>query len=216
MKFAAGLLLALLFLSGCANPAETVHEVKIYRGKEFLGGGSGVMIAPHLMLTASHVVSEVKDGMTLYVGADEVPAKVLRNDPEKDIALLQVAMDCPCAEMSKDNPVADDEVVAIGFPMYGIVGLRVTTHGIASGVNKDGKLVYTAPTAPGNSGGGVFVHRFWGWRLAGVVQGIVAMNMGFTAAPLPHLAIASSTAELWEFLSKRSVAEMGAVKGAPV
>lgn len=217
MKLSTGVLLALLTLfavSGCGRvPASTVHEVMIYQGEDLQGGGSGVMIAPHMMLTAAHIVSGLQPGMTLYVGKDKVPAKVLRSDPEKDVALIMVAMGCPCAVVSEDEAEVDENVTVIGFPMNTIVGLQVITRGNASGVNKDG-LIYTAPTAPGNSGGGVFVYRWDGWRLVGLTRGVVGLNMGFSQTLLTHLALAVSAAQLQEFLHKGSVAELGQIKGA--
>lgn len=196
------LVIAGAVMSGCARPpSSTVHEVAIYNGENELGSASGVMIAPMQMLTAAHVVEELQDGMVLYVGEGKAPAKVLRVDKGKDLALLQVAVGCPCVSVSDDEAYVDEDVVVIGFPMSNLVGVQVITRGQASGVNESGSLVFTAPIAPGNSGGGVFVRRWTGWRLAGIAKGVMAVPMGYSASLLPHLAVAVPVKSMQEFLN---------------
>ena len=58
-----------------------------------------------------------------------------------------------------------ERVIVVGFP-YGIgatAGRSVVTEGRSQGVmllpDGDVKLIVTAPVAPGNSGGGVYVYR---------------------------------------------------------
>ena len=197
------LLVAGTIMAGCSRaPVEAVHEIVLYVGDAPQGSGSGVMIAPRLMITAAHVAEE---GYDIMVGPGKVKAKVLKSDPEKDLALLELDMDCPCASVG-ESPEPGREVVAVGFPRYDIFGIAVVTSGESQGIGKnmsDGKLIYTAPGASGSSGGGVFVWTWnGGWRLVGIVvgQGGESTNTPFVQTRLAHLMIAVGADEIKRFL----------------
>jgi hypothetical protein len=191
-----GLGLFLLALGGCAShsyddPRATVHIIQVGEGN-----GSGVMIAPFLMLTAAHVVGDMKN---LTVGPKKLPAKLLYKDEANDIALLHVAIACPCAPLATP-PAADVAVIVVGYPVNQQVGVQVVTEGLIQGV-KGNRLAMTAPAAGGNSGGGVFVYQYGQWKLAGILVEVTGWCMGgFACFPMPHLSRAVSTEVMTRFL----------------
>lgn len=190
-------------------PRSTVHRIfDASMGDDSNSGGSGVMIAPRLMLTAAHVAKD----RALLVGDARVPAKLLRIDEEKDLALLLVALDCPCAQLASAGPTVDTRMVAIGYPMSGAVEAQILTEGLFQGTT-GAYSVLTAPIAPGNSGGGVFS---WGgvtWVLNGIAVSMAGGQMGpFAVVMFPHLGKYASTESVLGFLSVRSTVELKALK----
>jgi hypothetical protein len=126
------------------------------------GNGSVVVIAPNLVLTAAHVA--VIPG--LKVGGRE--AKTLRVGENIDIAVMGVEIGCPCAEIAEKPAEVDEQVVVVGFPYHGMLEAQVVTVGRAQSI-KNGHMILTAAALPGNSGGGVFVHRDGRWQLVGIL-----------------------------------------------
>lgn len=184
-----------------SQPRATVHKVFTKSG----GSASGVMIAPMLMLTAAHVAEQPG----LYVGQQRATVRVLRSDKKKDLALLLVAVGCPCATITTRPPEIDERLITVGYPMNNLVGAQVLTEGRYQGVGRDGFMSITPPVGPGNSGGGVFVFDGIRWSLAGITDGVVVgMIHGQVPSFLPHLASASSTQSMHEFLTRRSAEEV--------
>lgn len=197
------LLLLLFFfpmaLAGCSTKAKyedaraSVHLINVNGGN-----GSGVMIAPFLMLTAAHVVG---DGTNVTVGPKNLPAKLLHKDEKADIALLHVAIACPCAGFAVP-PKPDDAVVIIGYPVNEYVKVQMVTEGLVQGLIGN-RLAMSAPAAGGNSGGGVFVFQDGEWRLAGILVEVAGWCMGFgNCYPMPHLSRAVDTETMVAFLEE--------------
>jgi S1-C subfamily serine protease len=196
-----------------AGPRSTVHA--IYGEAEAKSSqGSGVMIAPRLMLTVAH-------GMTngpVFVGALRAPAKVLRVDKEKDLALLLVAMDCPCARVAAVEPEIDERLLAIGYPMNTVLGVQVLTEGRYQGVKAESpSAAITTPLAPGNSGGGVFAWDGMRWSLVGIAEGVTVTLLRSRFLPyeqsmLSHLGSAVSFDAMKAFLNGRSSLELWSLK----
>jgi S1-C subfamily serine protease len=180
-------------------PRSTVHA--IYGDAEVKSSqGSGVMIAPRLMLTVTHGMLD----QPVFVGDLRVPAKVLRTDKEKDLALLLVAMDCPCARIALAAPEIDDRVLAIGYPMNSITRMQVLSEGRYQGVRPDSLVAaISAPLASGNSGGGVFAWDGVRWALIGIASGVTVVRLPpyGDMSMLPHLGSAVSTAAVRTFLN---------------
>ncbi|MDP3939630.1 MAG: serine protease [Deltaproteobacteria bacterium] len=178
------------------NLRDTVHIVTIVAPDgTVVGNGSGVMVAPRLMLTAAHV-SGIGD-RTLRVGIEQAPAKVIKVDVLADIALLQVALGCPCAPVAWVNPQVDAEAIAIGHPSFNHAATQILTTGRIQGyVPSDRRLMFSAPISGGNSGGGLFVDG----ELVGIVVELISAGDGmFTITHIFHLARAVDTKTMIDF-----------------
>lgn len=119
------------------------------RGSGFFVGQDGYV------LTNSHVIQDAWPTIQLADGKS-TSASVVRNDEEKDLALLKASgSGYPALPLGDSNKVAQGEsVIAIGSP----IGLEGTvTQGIVSAVRKaNNGITYIQTDAainPGNSGG---------------------------------------------------------------
>lgn len=212
MKSLALLSLVMSFvLSACALPQvqldntwrfsqlrAAVHKLDI---GEDLGTCSGTMIAPRHYLTAAHCIVE---GQSLKV--DGRQATLLKKSEETDLALLDVAIDCPCVPVASERPGVDTPVVVIGYPLG--IGQYLTEGRIMPVLNVPDELAHlmgiSAAVAPGNSGGPVFALVNGEYLVVGVVHAVgVASLGGFIPNLVPHLAIAISTEAVAAFLHVR-------------
>jgi S1-C subfamily serine protease len=194
-------------LASCSNPAPSYAApraavVQLFdKGSKF-SGCSGVMVAPLRLLTANHCLGE--DGKdVLEATPQRLHTKVLRQDKVNDLVLLEVALNCPCVPVAGSPPALDQQVVAIGFPINAVVGMQIATEGRYQGIGPvrgiegGARLRFTAPIAPGNSGGGVFAKASGEWRLVGISTSITGPGDGTSVS---HLAFASDTAAIRLFL----------------
>jgi S1-C subfamily serine protease len=156
--------------------------------------GTGFLVGPRLVATVEHVV----DGSAAIVlkrnGKTIGTAKVIGDDPARDLALLQT--NAPIRgyhfTLANRSPQLAESVVAMGFPF----GLPLTvTQGSVSGLGrsipidnvKRRQLVQTdAAVNPGNSGGPLLATD------SGDVIGLV--DLGSTAANGTSFAVSSSVA----------------------
>lgn len=124
------------------------------------GFGTGFFVnAEGYVITNFHVVDAGKKIQVEYQN-NKHDAKVIKVDPTNDLALLKVDF-APKAFLNfrgGKQVKTGEEVVAIGFPFYGMVSTHpnVTTGTISSvvGLGDDSRLLQTtAPVQPGNSGG---------------------------------------------------------------
>ncbi len=125
------------------------------------GLGSGVIVSSSgFILTNNHVVEEADDiEVSLYDGRS-LPAKLVGNDPESDLAVLRItANDLSAITFGKPESLhVGDVVLAIGDP-FGVG--QTVTMGIVSalgrsrlGINTYENFIQTdAAINPGNSGG---------------------------------------------------------------
>ncbi|WP_353224921.1 DegQ family serine endoprotease [Salinisphaera sp. C84B14] len=124
--------------------------------------GSGVIVDADkgFVLTNHHVVTDAEKIVVRLNDNREYDAKLIGDDPETDIAVLQIKTDDELTELpiaNSDDLRVGDFVVAIGNPF----GLRQTvTSGIVSGLGRHGlgnryeDFIQTdASINPGNSGG---------------------------------------------------------------
>jgi Trypsin-like peptidase domain/Tetratricopeptide repeat len=119
--------------------------------------GSGVVIAPGSIITNRHVI---EDGASFLVehSGKKWPAKLIKVDPDHDLAELSVAgLDAPAVT------VLDSAKLAVGVTVYAIgspEGLELTiSEGLISGLREfdKGRVIQTsAAISPGSSGGGLF------------------------------------------------------------
>lgn len=155
------------------TPASYVHKIYNVAG----GSGSAVVIGPNLVLTAAHVA----DQRELFINGKR--AKLVKIDKEKDLALMEVDISCPCAPIGKDVNIGDS-VLAIGWPLG---ATEFATYGKVQGF--DTFRVWTSTSiAPGNSGGGLFSFQWGSWKLVGITVEVAAFSDGFIGIPINHMA----------------------------
>ncbi|MGI5843034.1 MAG: S1C family serine protease [Candidatus Xenobium sp.] len=119
-----------------------------------------------LLITSSHVV-EGADRVRLRIGeAKPVEARVIADDPEVDLALLEVdGLTLPPLPLASTDPVIGTDLAVVGYPLverFQSAGLEVQpslSKGVLSAIRrKDGGsiLQVDVPVNPGNSGGPAF------------------------------------------------------------
>jgi len=124
------------------------------------GHGSGVILdKAGYVLTNAHVVGDSKDVVVL-VNQLELPGKVIRTEPQRDVALIQVQKltTAENAAISKSTLTEGDTIFVIGTPLDESLSNTIT-KGIYSAYREhEGMSYYQTDAAinPGNSGGPVF------------------------------------------------------------
>ncbi|WP_243357688.1 S1C family serine protease [Fundidesulfovibrio terrae] len=129
--------------------------------KEKQGGfGTGFFVNNDgYLITNFHVVNAGRKYQCEYQN-NKYDAKLIKTDPVNDLALLKVDF-APKTFLNfrgAKTVKPGEEVVAIGFPYYGMVSTHpnITTGNVSSavGLGDDSRLLQTtAPVQPGNSGG---------------------------------------------------------------
>ena len=141
---------------------------EVPRQRDVLSAGSGVIVdaRPGYVLTNSHVVANAAEVQVTLKDGRTYPARLVGNDPETDIALLQLdAPDLIAVPLGDSGRLqVGDLVIAIGNPF----GLGQTvTSGIVSALGRSGlgiegyeDFIQTdASVNPGNSGGALVNSR---------------------------------------------------------
>jgi S1-C subfamily serine protease len=168
-------LIILLATVACAGPAFAGSVPTTYAsrtGFDDLGTGSGVIIGPHEVLTAHHVI----DGCTAInvFGRD---AYVDAYDQTNDLAIVHTKDTWASWAQFSNEPVrAGDAVVAMGYPLSGVLADTANVSpGFVSalaGMQNDSRVLQiTAPVQPGNSGGARYDSN-------GGIVGIVESKLG--------------------------------------
>jgi S1-C subfamily serine protease len=126
------------------------------------GNGTGFIIDQKgLILTNQHVVGKSNEVRVRFDKQTAVKARVLAEDPERDIAVLQVNLGvcqtCRVLKIAEAKPeeptvIEGERVFAIGSPLYQD---KILTSGIASKVETRA-IITDVNINPGNSGGPLF------------------------------------------------------------
>lgn len=190
------LLTSLVFLfQGCQQQQVSpfAHaRAEVHRLSDGRGSGSGIVIAPGVVLTAGHVA--VHPG--LAIDGQPVGGLPVGNtkavDQDHDLGLLVYPANiagCPCAALADHEAEVDERVIVVGYP-YGISSPIVTegrSQGVISLPDGEVRLIVTAPVAPGNSGGGVYVFRDGAWQLVGVLVASTPQGAVSIVIPLSEI-----------------------------
>lgn len=183
-------------------PEEMVYIIQTADGR---GNGSGVLVAPGVILTARHVAEAVAY-VPLFVKHDGVlrKVKVKAMDTNADLALLEVDgmadLDLKVASISSSLPSNGTEVKAVGFPMNRTFQGQITTEGKVVGIVED-RLMATASILPGNSGGGLFARNwYFKYEVVGITVSAPIIPLGFTAVPAFHIGNSVPSNYIWLFL----------------
>jgi len=146
--------------------------------------GSGVIVTSDgYILTNNHVVQDVDEIKVVLHNRNELPGKVIGNDPKSDLAIIKVdAKDLPAITMGSSEKMKVGElVIAVGNPFS--LGHTITM-GIVSAVGRSNvgiaeyeNFIQTdAAINPGNSGGAlVNVHG----ELIGINTAIFSTSGGY-------------------------------------
>lgn len=158
--------------------------------------GSGFVVAAGRALTNHHVIEGCRRVSIRTAQGQTLPAKVLADDPRRDLALLGYEDEAgPPLKFRDSPPVARGEsVVTYGFPLSGVLssGPTLTTGDVSALAGlRDNPLHYqiSAPVQPGNSGGplldaqahviGVVVSKLNALRIAQMTGGDIPQNVNF-------------------------------------
>ena len=125
---------------------------------QMLGTGSGVLIAPDLIVTNAHVV---EDGQKFEIGPARDAGTVIAVDAGHDLALLRCTTHGAPLPLLIASPLfLGEDIMAAGFPLIDVLGadLKVTTgnvSGLTGGGGDIARFQFSAPIGSGSSGGAI-------------------------------------------------------------
>ena len=177
----------------CGNPRTELSPLIVNLQHSSGGRGSGIIIKPHKILTAAHVMSYSIDSYKIDgPGMNHPPNKrnailgIQRNDSD-DLALLTIRTGETKPVKIADTPLEPFEKVwVIGIPLVYtnlvVEGRfqRIIPKGFNKWVESDTSFI-AGFAAQGMSGGGVFRCRNSSYELAGVIRG-VGISSAYNAA----------------------------------
>ena len=162
--------------------------------------GSGVVIGPHEIITARHLIPDSRERIVITTASGErIDARVKGTDARTDLALLTVESDLMPAEVSSSASArVGDQVFAVGNPFglghsvsVGVIGATKRRLDRQNGPQVE-LLQLSIPLNPGNSGGPIFDRE---GRMVGLLTGTHTQGQGIgfavpseiVAASLPNL-----------------------------
>ncbi|MBF0481892.1 MAG: trypsin-like peptidase domain-containing protein [Desulfovibrionaceae bacterium] len=140
--------------------------------------GTGFVVSRQGHVLTNYHVIEGTRGLRGQIDGREFTLTVLRTDPDRDLALLQIQGQAPPPlAFRQGKPIRPgDAVVAVGYPLQGILAheANVTTGDMSASAGPGGNrnlIQITAPIQPGNSGGPVLDSY-------GLVVGVAVAQLG--------------------------------------
>ncbi|MCC6175595.1 MAG: trypsin-like peptidase domain-containing protein [Chloroflexi bacterium] len=127
------------------------------------GSGSGIAVGDGRFITNNHVVDGVATVTIRLTDGRTAPARVLRVDPARDLALLETTLAGVAAARFRDSRDLHpaENLYVVGYPLGTQIGIEdvTVTRGIFSARRQSRRNVWhvqtDAPMSPGNSGGPV-------------------------------------------------------------
>ncbi len=155
-------------------------------------GGTGVIVSPDgFALTAAHVVATPGDIEVIFADGESRSARVVRNSPESDLALLEIeGEELPCMAPIATQAGVGSDVYAIGSPVD-----NQLTHSVSKGIISGYReiagrtMIQTdASINPGNSGGPLIdnsgkVLGIVSWKVVG--DGLEGLGFAVAASNVP-------------------------------
>lgn len=177
-------------LAGLAAAAPAMAQGRL------ASSGSGFLVGPTLVLTNHHVIAGCGRLEVRNERRQQAVARVVADDPRRDLALLSVPAGAGVPLVFRDGPKVErgEQVVTYGFPLAGLLssGPTLTTGDVSalSGIRDNPlHLQISAPVQPGNSGGplldrnghviGVVVSKLNALKVARITGGDVPQNVNF-------------------------------------
>jgi serine protease Do len=144
--------------------------------------GSGFVVRSDVVVTAAHVVAAARSPVAVLVGTRKYPARVLSQDEQQDLALLQVRLEPAPAAMALAASAArvGEWIVVVGNPFgagtTATVGIVSGAPGvITSPASLTKRIQINASVNPGNSGGPVVNMR---GEVVGVANALLPAGQG--------------------------------------
>lgn len=161
------------------------------------GDGSGVVIAPNVVLTAAHVLDHQESGL-VYIGSQYKKAMVLGRDTSADLALLMVGTEnIEPIPLSRRGLRSNEAVWAVGYPL---ALAQSTTYGEFLRY-RNGGLLTTAEIDAGSSGGGLLHCENGQVRVAGMIRSYMAYYKDGVPVRLPGRSIAVPASAIEAFVA---------------
>lgn len=165
------------------------------------GDGSGVVIAPNIVLTAAHVLEDSTVGL-VYIGNQYKEATIIARDPYSDLALLMVGTgQLEPIQISDRGLVTNESVWAVGFPL---ALDQATTKGEFFRY-RNGGLLTSAGIDAGSSGGGLLHCEHGQFKLAGMIRSYLARIQQGKPVAIPHRSISVPADAIEAFMSLHGV-----------
>jgi S1-C subfamily serine protease len=142
------------------------------------GSGSAITLTEGYALTAAHnIPTDPNLKASLGQGVRIVDIKVIKIDRDVDLALVSAPeIKCPCAPLAT-HVEQDEDAWIVGFPKFLSHRTQFVTVGTIQGM-LGGRVVATPTSAPGSSGGGLFVKHDGTYQLAGMLVAIHGTPIG--------------------------------------
>ena len=165
-------------ISAIQKVISSVVYVEVKSNKSYYGGwsGSGLIIAPNIILTAGHVVGGADNIEVKSASGRTYEAIGWYEDPNNDCGIIVLRSDFSnvLEFADSDNLQLGQRVFVVGSP-FGEHLFNTVTFGIISGLGRDisffgecDMITTDAASNPGNSGGPVFTMQ---GKIAGIIVG---------------------------------------------